>query len=309
MAEHPKRSPVVQSLLHYGQGLMMGAADIVPGISGGTVALIVGIYERLILSIRALASVPVDVVRGSVRSARGRIGEVYWWLVIPLGLGIVTALLVGARFIPEILERFPVESRALFFGLIAGSLIIPWARIDRVRNIHYLAALVAAVVAFLIVGFPPREVMAPALPIVFLAASIAICAMILPGVSGSFLLLVMGMYEVTLNALNARDIPYVAVFILRRGGRAGGLLQAPRIPPRSPPRPDDGGTRGVDARGAPRPLAVGGRGSRPPATAGFGHGDDPARARDGRLSLRLRRDPHGPPNHGGGRGGADALTI
>ncbi len=214
MAEHPKRSPVVQSLLHYGQGLMMGAADIVPGISGGTVALIVGIYERLILSIRALASVPVDVVRGSVRSARGRIGEVYWWLVIPLGLGIVTALLVGARFIPEILERFPVESRALFFGLIAGSLIIPWARIDRVRNIHYLAALVAAVVAFLIVGFPPREVMAPALPIVFLAASIAICAMILPGVSGSFLLLVMGMYEVTLNALNARDIPYVAVFIL-----------------------------------------------------------------------------------------------
>ena len=214
MAEHPKRSPLVQSLLHYGQGLMMGAADIVPGISGGTVALIVGIYERLILSSRALASVPVDLVRGAGRSARRRIGEVYWWLVIPLGLGIVTALLVGARFIPEILDRYPVESRALFFGLIAGSLIIPWARIDRVRNIHYLAALVAAVVAFLIVGFPPREVMAPALPIVFLAASIAICAMILPGVSGSFLLLVMGMYEVTLNALNARDIPYVAVFIL-----------------------------------------------------------------------------------------------
>jgi len=201
-----------KGLMHYVHGLLMGSADIVPGVSGGTVALIVGIYERLISSVRALASSAVAVLRLDGERFRGRLREVHWRLIIPLGLGIGTALVIGARFIPHLMETYPVQARALFFGLIAGSLLIPWRRIRHRVPGHYLAAVAATVLAFLIVGFPPREIVSPALWMVFGAASVAICAMILPGVSGSFLLLVMGMYEPTLRAVNGRDLLYIAVF-------------------------------------------------------------------------------------------------
>lgn len=211
---------LARTLLHYGQGLMMGAADVVPGVSGGTVALIVGIYERLVSSVRAAAAAPVALVRGDLARTRERLAEVHWRLVLPLGVGILTALVIGARFIPELLERYPVQMRALFFGLILGSLAIPWRRIEHVVPAYYVIAIAAAVLAFLLVGLPPREVPNPALPAVFAAASVAICAMILPGVSGSFLLLVMGVYEPTLRALDGRNLPYILVFV---AGAAVGL--------------------------------------------------------------------------------------
>jgi putative membrane protein len=206
------RRGVGRGALHYAQGLMMGAADVVPGVSGGTVALIVGIYERLVGSIRACASAAVRLVRGDLAGMRRNADEVHWSLVLPLGLGIVTALLIGARFIPGILEAHPERARGLFFGLIAGSIAIPWKRITAPTRSHVLAAALASAAAFLLVGMPPREIRDPPLVAVFAAASVAICAMILPGVSGSFLLLVMGIYETTLRALSGRDIPYIVVF-------------------------------------------------------------------------------------------------
>jgi putative membrane protein len=199
-------------LLHYAQGLLMGSADIIPGVSGGTMALIVGIYERLIASIRGVVNAVLALFRGGTRAAADRLREVEWGLVVPLGAGILTALLVGARFIPGLLERYPVQAHALFFGLIAGSLSIPWRRIGRPTSTHVGMAAAAAIIAFLLVGLPPREIPDPSLLVVFLAASVAICAMILPGVSGSFLLLVMGLYVRTLRAVNDRDLLYIAVF-------------------------------------------------------------------------------------------------
>ena len=199
--------------LHYVQGLLMGGADVIPGVSGGTVALIVGIYERLVGSVRAAATAPVSLLRGDVRRAKEHLAEVHWALIVPLLTGIVSALLLGARVIPELLETYPVQMRGLFFGLIAGSLPIPWRRIARVRAVHLLTAVIAAVAAFVLSGLPPQEVASPTLPIVFGAAAVAICAMILPGISGSFLLLVMGMYTPTLRALHARDLPYIVVFV------------------------------------------------------------------------------------------------
>jgi putative membrane protein len=207
-------------------GLMMGAADIVPGISGGTVALIVGIYERLIGSVRSAAAIPVYAIRGRLQDARERFAEVDWPLVLPLGIGIVSALVIGARLIEPILDEYPVQFRALFFGLIAASIVIPWARISQHTGRHVAYAASAAVAAFLIVGVPPREIAEPRLIFVFLAASIAICAMILPGVSGSFLLLVMGMYQPTVAALNGINLPYIGVFVL---GAAVGLGSFSRV--------------------------------------------------------------------------------
>jgi len=215
----PPRRPRFQPI-NFLFGLMMGAADIVPGVSGGTVALIVGIYERLIGSVKSAAAFAANLARARVGDARARFVEVDWPLVLPLGLGIVTALVVGARVIEPVLEVYPVQFRALFFGLIAASIWIPWVRMTDRRARHVGYAVIAAVAAFLIVGVPPREVADPRLLAVFLAASIAICAMILPGVSGSFLLLVMGMYQPTISALNARDPTYILVFV---AGAAVGL--------------------------------------------------------------------------------------
>jgi putative membrane protein len=201
-------------------GFLMGSADIIPGVSGGTVALILGIYERLIGSIRAAATAAADLVRGRATDAREDVRQIDWGLIIPLGIGILSALVLGARIIEPLLERYPVHLRALFFGLIAASISIPWRAIVDRNRLHFVIAVIAAVLAFALVGIPPGRVVDPQLIFVFLAAMIAICAMILPGISGAFLLLIMGMYEPTLEALNRLDVAYVAVFVL---GAAIGL--------------------------------------------------------------------------------------
>lgn len=200
-------------LHHYLFGLLMGASDVVPGVSGGTMALIVGIYTRLIESIgRAVTAAPL-AVRGRPRAALQSFISVEWTLVIPLAAGILTAVVVASAFIPELLEEYPVAMRALFFGLIVGSLTLPWRRIQRHTASTFLVLGMAVVAAFLFAGLPDTDMGDPSMPLVFGSAALAICAMILPGVSGSFLLLIVGMYEPTLEAVNERDIAYLAVFM------------------------------------------------------------------------------------------------
>jgi putative membrane protein len=160
-------------------------------------------------------------VRRDTAAAHRHFRQVAWRLILPLGLGIVTALLVGARVIPGLLEQYPMQCRGLFFGLIAGSLAIPWQRIRQRQPVHFALALGAAVVAFLLVGLPPSTIAEPSLLYVFAAATIAICAMILPGVSGAFLLLILGIYEATLTAINNREALYVLVFVLGAGTGLG----------------------------------------------------------------------------------------
>ncbi len=197
----------------------MGGADIIPGVSGGTMALIVGIYERLVASIGAGLTLPVTIFRGW-DAAKRQFLEVEWRLVLPLAAGILTAIVIASKFIPYLLDTYPAECRGLFFGLIAASLLIPWRRIETAGGREYALIAGGALLAFYLTGLPGLEVHDPSLLRVFLSAAVAICAMILPGVSGAFLLLVLGVYEVTLEALNALDLVYVGVFIL---GAAVGL--------------------------------------------------------------------------------------
>jgi putative membrane protein len=209
--------PIRRTVIHLAQGLGMGAADVVPGVSGGTVALVVGIYERLIRSVRAGASGIFHLVRLDVAGARRRFGEVEWSLVLPLGTGILIALYIGSRIVPPLLDAYPVQVRALFFGLILGSITVPLRRMRVVGPTEMGLMAVAAVAAFVLVGLPPREIADPPLLLIFPFAAIAICAMILPGVSGAFLLLVLGIYRPTLEALSAFEWPYIAVFVAGAG--------------------------------------------------------------------------------------------
>ncbi len=203
---------VLDTVANYVRGLLMGGADIIPGVSGGTVALIVGIYERLIHSIKEGFAALVALLRGDLDAFREHFTAIEWLLILPLFAGIATSLLLGAAIIPGLLDRHPIEMRALFFGLILGSLFIPWRRMESKGPWEVALGVAAAVIAFLLVGLPAREVADPNLITVFLMASVAICAMILPGVSGAFLLLVFGIYEATLEAVHDRDLVYIAVF-------------------------------------------------------------------------------------------------
>ncbi len=214
------RSTLFESAANYVRGLLMGGADVIPGVSGGTVALIVGIYERLIAAITHVYAAVVALIRGDVEAFRSRLSEVEWNLIVPLGAGIATAILIGSAIIPDLMRRYPVEMRGVFFGLIVGSIAIPWGRMNERGWAAAGIATVAAVAAFLIVGLPERDPTEPSLVAVFFMASVAICAMILPGVSGAFLLLVMGIYAPTLEAIQNVNIVYILVFA---AGAAVGL--------------------------------------------------------------------------------------
>jgi putative membrane protein len=197
------------------RGVLMGSFDVVPGISGGTVALVVGIYERLVDSLRAVVDAVLALVRLDPAEARERLREVEWWLVIPLLVGIGVAIVSLARIIEPVLDEDtgnPVQARAVFFGLICGSLIVPWRRGGGLRGHRWALAIIAAAGAFVLAGLPETEVAEPARIAVLGAAMLAICAMILPGVSGAFILLVLGMYAPTIAAVNDRDLAYLAIF-------------------------------------------------------------------------------------------------
>ena len=219
MASSPRRTR--PPFVHFAQGLLMGSADIIPGVSGGTMALIVGVYRNLIDAIGEAVTAVLLLVRGRWREAWAALRALEWGLLLPLAGGIFVAIGVGSLFIPELLERYPVACRALFFGLVAGSLVIPWRERHAHRGWHYAVAAFAAAVAFVLVGLPRSPDLAdPSALRIGLTAAVAINAMILPGVSGAFLLEVFGLYRTTLEALRSLDVGYVAVFAL---GAALGL--------------------------------------------------------------------------------------
>ncbi|GAA2085347.1 hypothetical protein GCM10009821_28700 [Aeromicrobium halocynthiae] len=209
-----------QSLIDVVRGALIGIVEIVPGVSGGTVALIVGLYETLIESaghvVRGVVKLLADLPRG--RGAAGGLQELRsarWSVLVPVGIGMVTAVVLGARAIAPLLEEHPVPTRAFFAGLIIVSLVVPIRMVGgRWSVVEVGTAGVAAVVAFLLTSLPPSRVDDPSLWIVVGAAAVAICALVLPGLSGSFLLLAMGLYAPTLDAVNDRDLAYLGAFMV-----------------------------------------------------------------------------------------------
>ncbi len=206
MESHPRPG---RHVLH---GLVMGAADAVPGVSGGTMALIMGIYEQLLTAISSGFHMMLAATRGNFGKAAEHFRSIEWSFILPLLAGIATAIGVASVFVPELLETYPVESRALFLGLVGASIAIPWNRIPSPGYSAVMTAFAFAVPAAFLSGLPSATVENPALWMAFAGAAVAICAMILPGVSGSFLLLVLGLYEPTLEAVRDLDLAYVGVF-------------------------------------------------------------------------------------------------
>lgn len=191
-------------------GMAMGAADIVPGVSGGTIAFVVGIYEKLIESIKTVTGKTLKLFfSGKIKQS---IESVPWSFLVPLGLGLILAVATLSHIIEHLLQAHPEQIWGFFFGLVFASIFIVGKRITN-WNFRVIAALIIGVlIGYTLVGLIPQETPAT-LPAFFIAGAIAICAMILPGVSGSFLLIMMGKYSQVLGAVNDLDFLVLGVFL------------------------------------------------------------------------------------------------
>jgi putative membrane protein len=203
------------------RGFLMGAADIVPGVSGGTVALVLGIYERLVASIRAGSSALGALIRLDFAGFKSWMGRIEWALILPLGGGILVAVFSLASILERLLANHSEVMAALFLGLVLGSAVIAW-KLLTVRDAFRLAVMFGVgVVVFLLLGLTESttadgaaQISDPAIWSFFVAGAVAICAMILPGISGSFILVTIGMYGAVLAAVNNRDAASLTVFVL-----------------------------------------------------------------------------------------------
>ena len=286
----PKPARLVSAAVTALRGFAMGAADLVPGVSGGTVALLLGIYDRLIGAIRGIAAIGGRLLRGDISGARRKFKETDWVFVLPLGAGIVIAVFSLASLIERLLHDYPEEMASIFMGLVLASFVATYLSLeppakhsgepptnhhekppanhpDSAKSVEttetpkstaaseaaafslqpsleisvselsavsqkpksskarlsLLEMLIAAVVTagvFTLLGFSATPQTDPSLLAYLGAGALAICAMVLPGISGSFLLLIVGMYAALLAAVDDLAIAELLVFCM---GAAIGL--------------------------------------------------------------------------------------
>lgn len=211
---HNKRAYFILIL----KGMAMGAADVIPGVSGGTIAFITGIYEELIESVKSINLKSIKLLFS------GRLLE-FWKAIngaflISVFLGIAISIFSLAKGLKFLLENYPIPVWAFFFGLILSSTIFVAKKIKKYDLIIWVAGAAGIIAAYYITILTPSEANTTKW-FIFLSGVIAICAMILPGISGSFILVLLGMYKFILNAVSILDIGTLLIFI---SGAAIGII-------------------------------------------------------------------------------------
>ena len=200
------------------RGLLMGTADIMPGISGGTIALITGIYDKLINSISNIKLLFLKpLIKGNLTEFKKQLlEEVDFEFFIPLGIGIVTAMILMAGIINYLLGNYASFTYSFFAGLILASIYILYKQLDAFNIKAISTTIIFAILAYIFVGLNPMQA-SHSLPILFISGFIAICAMLLPGISGSSLLLLLGQYEYMINVLHRLSIIEIIIFVIGAG--------------------------------------------------------------------------------------------
>ena len=206
-------------LVLFFKGLLMGAADVVPGVSGGTIAFITGIYTELVDTIRGFNFTAIKVLRASgLRAAWQYLNGDF---ILILLLGIVTSVLSLAKLMQFLLAEHPLPLWSFFCGLIIGSVIFLLRQTPLAHIKDKLLFVFGVLIAYGI-SVAPMTVFEGNPMSMFFAGSIALCAMILPGISGSFILVLLGLYPVFIDAIAELDIPLLGSFIM--GGLLGLML-------------------------------------------------------------------------------------
>lgn len=205
------------------KGMGMGAADAVPGVSGGTIALIVGIYEELIETVKRFGPKAIGVWKD--RGTQALFGYLNLRFLIPLVLGIGASLVTIAHLVTWLMASHELLLNAFFFGLVLASAWVVMRQVGHWRWRYLLPVLLGLLVAAYLPQLLP-DMSQAGNPMLFFAGAIAISAMLLPGVSGSFLLLVMGLYGTVMSGIKSFDIGLIAVF---GGGCVVGLFTFSRV--------------------------------------------------------------------------------
>lgn len=193
------------------KGIAMGAADVVPGVSGGTIAFISGIYEELIDSLKS-----INLHAGKILFKDGL--KAFWksingTFLLSLAVGIGISIISLAKLLGFLLDKFPIFIWSFFFGLIVASTIYVAFQIKKWNYKIILSIIIGTIIAYLITALTPAsESSNPAYLYIFFCGMVAICAMILPGISGSFILLLMGQYKFILSAISGIKLAYIATF-------------------------------------------------------------------------------------------------
>lgn len=205
------------------KGIAMGAADVVPGVSGGTIAFISGIYEELISSI--------NNINLSLFTTLRKEGLKAFWdkangnFLLALFSGIFISVLSLAKFLSWLLENQPILLWSFFFGLVLASIFFVGKEIKKWSIAAVVIFIFGAAIAYFITELPPNENV-DSLPYLFLSGALAVCAMILPGISGAFILVLLGSYKTILDAVHERDVKIVITVAL---GAIFGLLSFARL--------------------------------------------------------------------------------
>ena len=217
-----KRSPIQLALLSL-KGVAMGAADVVPGVSGGTIAFISGIYQELIESINNVNFAALKIWKNEgFKSFWNHINGTFFLFLFA---GIIISIASLAKIVTYFLEVHPVLIWSFFFGLIIASVWLIGKTIKKWTLGAVLMLLIGTLIAFYISSIGSVATV-DAKWYIFLSGAIAICAMILPGISGSFILVLMGSYHLVLEAVKSRDLAVIALFAV---GCLVGLLTFARL--------------------------------------------------------------------------------
>jgi putative membrane protein len=223
----PGPKTVKEAFLLYFKGVCMGGADIIPGVSGGTIALIMGIYHDLL---KAIQSFNANFIKFALSFQFSRALEIlHIRFLLSLFAGIATSLITLAHVINILLKEYPVYTWSLFLGLIGASILLLGKKVENILGTGGLGFLIGSICGYMIVGMIPVQTPETAW-FIFFAGVIAICAMILPGISGAFLLLILGKYEYVTSALKNPFLPSnLFIIVVFGAGAFIGLLGFSRV--------------------------------------------------------------------------------
>jgi putative membrane protein len=212
-----------QYVLIFLKGMAMGAADIVPGVSGGTIAFISGIYDRLLGAINSLRFSVFRTLRTKGFTAAWK--EIDATFLLALLGGMISSIILLSAPIKYALNYYPVLIWSFFFGLVLASIWLVGRQIKEYSLVNILLFIIGGIIALWITTLKTLQG-SDDLMYIFFSGAIAICAMILPGVSGAFILLILGVYQIIINAIHERNLAILAIFGI---GCIVGLLSFSRM--------------------------------------------------------------------------------
>ena len=209
---------MLKYLITFFKGIAMGAADVIPGVSGGTIAFMTGIYEELIFSLKSIDLKSLSLLfKGDIKGFWKAINGNF---LVAVFSGVLLSIFTLARLMQYLLINHPIPLWSFFFGLIIASALFILRHIEKWKISYVIALIIGIAIAVWICLVSPSET-TDAWWFIFVSGMIAICAMILPGISGSFILLLMGKYAFMMTAIKEFNIPIIIVFA---AGAVIGLL-------------------------------------------------------------------------------------